>query len=317
MGIEDIASWDLDSSTWGGCGEVIGTIQVYVSESQQAAVQNSNSPEQQDALILAVIKQLKTQIVNCTKINLDNKSVNDTLTTEIERYKDQVRILKEGQNVDLKSKDIFLDSCVQSKEESRNIDREIALGKQIKELNNNVSKRNQSSQTKAQQLEPNLYDGNDIQKTNAIVIRGSEETLMLVEESRSKMILKQKDPLMSEKKVNTTLNSKNSPEPTSSTRPTQAEVPKDLPKVSMVNMSLKKLKHHLASFDVEKVLVITALKDNLRKLKGKAIVDEAVISYPINQEMMKVDIATLAPKLRNNRTVHSDYLKHTQELLGK
>ncbi|GKF34114.1 hypothetical protein Tco_0107314, partial [Tanacetum coccineum] len=43
----------------------------YVIESQQAAVQNSNSSAQQDALILSVIEQLKTQVVNCTKINLD------------------------------------------------------------------------------------------------------------------------------------------------------------------------------------------------------------------------------------------------------
>nr|GFB06077.1 hypothetical protein [Tanacetum cinerariifolium] len=53
----------------------------YVSESQQAAVQNSNS----HALILSVIEQLKTQVVNYTKINLNNKSVNDTLTAELER----------------------------------------------------------------------------------------------------------------------------------------------------------------------------------------------------------------------------------------
>nr|GEZ25599.1 hypothetical protein [Tanacetum cinerariifolium] len=41
-----------------------------------------------------------------------------------------------------------------------------------------------------------------------------------------------------------------SEEPNLSTRPTQVEVPKKLPKVSMVNTSLKKLKYHLASFDV-------------------------------------------------------------------
>nr|GFB63070.1 hypothetical protein [Tanacetum cinerariifolium] len=28
MGIEDIASWDLDNSTWGGWGKVIGTVPV-------------------------------------------------------------------------------------------------------------------------------------------------------------------------------------------------------------------------------------------------------------------------------------------------
>ncbi|GJY68785.1 hypothetical protein Tco_0471767 [Tanacetum coccineum] len=198
----------------------------YVIESQQAVVQNSNSSAQQDALILSVIKQLKTQVVNCTKRNLDNKSVNDTLTAELERYKEQVKVLKEGQNVDLWSNDTVSDSSARSieinhlkqtlsehlkekeslmqtvtllkndfnKEESRNIDREMALEKKIKQLDN----------IKAQQLEPKLYDGNVIKNTSAIFIPDSNETLMLAEESRSKMLLKQKDPMMLEKKVNTT-----------------------------------------------------------------------------------------------------------------
>ncbi|GKC42304.1 hypothetical protein Tco_1060026, partial [Tanacetum coccineum] len=91
----------------------------YVIESQQAVVQNSNSSAQQDALILSVIEQLKTQVVNCTKINLDNKSVIDTLTAELERYKEQVKVLKEGQNVDLKSNDNVSDSSAQSIEIDR------------------------------------------------------------------------------------------------------------------------------------------------------------------------------------------------------
>nr|GEY62273.1 hypothetical protein [Tanacetum cinerariifolium] len=188
----------------------------------------------------------------------DNKNVNETLTAELDRYKDHVRILKEENNVDKVS-----DSCAQfieidnlkqilfehlkekeslkqtvtllkndfQKEESRNIDRELALEKQVKELNNIVFKINQSAQTvhmltkpqffydhttrkaigfqnpcyhkKAQQLEPKLYDGSVIQKTNAIVICDSEETLMLEAESRLKMLQKQKDPMMSKKKVNT------------------------------------------------------------------------------------------------------------------
>nr|GEU91922.1 retrovirus-related Pol polyprotein from transposon TNT 1-94 [Tanacetum cinerariifolium] len=58
--------------------------------------ENSSFPAQQDDLILSVIEQLKTQVVNCTNINQDNKNVNEILTAELERYKDQVRILKEG-----------------------------------------------------------------------------------------------------------------------------------------------------------------------------------------------------------------------------
>ncbi|GJW71828.1 integrase, catalytic region, zinc finger, CCHC-type containing protein [Tanacetum coccineum] len=49
-----------------------------------------------------------------------------------------------------------------------------------------------------------LYDGSVIAKeTNVISIDDSEETLMLEEESRSKMLLKQSDPMVLEKKVNT------------------------------------------------------------------------------------------------------------------
>ncbi|GKA23256.1 hypothetical protein Tco_0709218 [Tanacetum coccineum] len=70
---------------------------------------------------------------------------------------------------------------------------------------------------------------------------------VLYEEIRSKMLLKHKDNMMLEKEKQ---NSVNSSEPTLSIRPTNVEVPKELPKVSMVNTSLKKLKHHLANFDV-------------------------------------------------------------------
>nr|GEU56154.1 putative ribonuclease H-like domain-containing protein [Tanacetum cinerariifolium] len=265
---------------------------------------------QQDALLLSVIEQLKIQVINCTKINLDNKIVNDTLTAELERYKEQVKVLKEGKNVEVKSQDNFLDSHEQNtkidrlkqtlseqlqekeslmktvtvlkndfkKEESRNIDREIALEKKIKHLDNIVYKKDQSTQTvhmltkpkffydhttkqalgfqnpfylkKAQQLEPKLYDGDVIKNIYAIVILNSDETPMLAEESRSKMLLKQQDPMVLEKKVNTkpvdyaafwSQNSMNSLDPNSSKRPTKVNVPKELPKVSMLNANSKRI----------------------------------------------------------------------------
>nr|GEY59340.1 hypothetical protein [Tanacetum cinerariifolium] len=63
----------------------------------------------------------------------------------------------------------------------------------------------------------------------------------------------------------------------------------------------------------EKVLVITALKNTISTLKGTAIVNEAVTLHPIDPELLKIDVAPLAPKLQNNWTAHNDYLKHTQE----
>ncbi|GJS04746.1 hypothetical protein Tco_0321254, partial [Tanacetum coccineum] len=220
-------------------------------------------------------------------------------------------------------------------------------------------------------------------------------------------------------------------------RPTKVEVPKELPKVSMVNTSLKKLKHHLASFDVvvkkepwpqpslrahgvdtqlnqeifqrdnsvsnqsapsfdqyfelnelkvqsqekdtvikklkerikslsgnmnedkikkdieeieminieldhrvskliaenelsqvnqksieisdlnvsfqEKDLVITTLKNELRKLKGNDLANNVVTTHPVASKMLKIDVEPINPRLLNNRAAHSDYLKYTQK----
>nr|GEW61168.1 hypothetical protein [Tanacetum cinerariifolium] len=57
----------------------------YMNESQYNTIQNSTLPALQDDLILSVIEQLKTLVVNCTKINQDNKQVNELLTAELER----------------------------------------------------------------------------------------------------------------------------------------------------------------------------------------------------------------------------------------
>nr|GFA33342.1 hypothetical protein [Tanacetum cinerariifolium] len=70
----------------------------YINESQYNTVQNSTLPALQDDLILSVIEQLKTQVVNCTKINQDNKQVNELLTAELGRYRNQERVLKEQMN---------------------------------------------------------------------------------------------------------------------------------------------------------------------------------------------------------------------------
>nr|GEU35109.1 hypothetical protein [Tanacetum cinerariifolium] len=289
---------------------------------------NGSDALAEDVLILSVIEQLKTQVINCTKINLDNKSVNDILTAELVRY-------KEGQNIEVKSQDNFLDSHEHNaeidhlkqtlskqlqekeslmktvtvlkndfkKEESKNIDREIALEKKIKHLDNIVYKRDQLAQTIHMLTKPKFFYDHTTKQ--------ALEILMLVEESRSKMILKQQ-------------NSMNSSKTNLSKRPTKLEVPKELPNVSMVNISLKKLKHHLAGFDVvvkertmataiTEGLIIAALRDELRKLKGKDVVDNVVTSHTIALEMLTIDVEPVAPKLLNNRTVHSYYLRHTQE----
>ncbi|GJX85597.1 hypothetical protein Tco_0336371 [Tanacetum coccineum] len=65
----------------------------------------------------------------------------------------------------------------------------------------------------------------------------------------------------------------------------------------------------------EKVLVITALKNDLRKLKGKALVVNDVTKHPSDPEMLKIDVEPITPKLLNKQTAHSAYIKHTRKKL--
>nr|GFA59001.1 hypothetical protein [Tanacetum cinerariifolium] len=262
--------------------------------------ENSTLPTLQDDLILSVIKQLKTQVVNYTKINQDNKQVNELLMAELERS-------QSAQTVHMLTKpQVFYNHSTRQ-----------ALGFQ-----------NPCYLKKAHQLKPKLYDGRVIEKYDAVVIPDTEETLMLTEESHSKMIEKQNDPQITEKKVitipidyaiinklstyfktrfvpQTELSAEQAfwsqylvktDEPNLFATTTIVEVSKELPKVSM-----------------EKVLVITALKEQLNKLKGKAVLTKTISLNPIDPELLKVDVAPLVLKLHKNRTAHTDYIRHTQE----
>ncbi|GJX39794.1 hypothetical protein Tco_0253097 [Tanacetum coccineum] len=66
----------------------------------------------------------------------------------------------------------------------------------------------------------------------------------------------------------------------------------------------------------DKVFVITSLKNDLRNVKGKEIVDIAAqipFANTIVPGMFKLDLEPLAPRLLQNRDAHIDYLKYTQE----
>nr|GFD45024.1 hypothetical protein [Tanacetum cinerariifolium] len=134
------------------------------------------------------------RVLNELKHN-EKASTSYEYSQEIESLKHTLsEYLKEKES--LEQKIIILKNDFQ-KEESRNIDRELALEKEVNELNNIVFKINQYAQTvhmltkpqvfynqatrqalgfqnphylkKAQQLKPNLYDGSVIGKSDVIV----------------------------------------------------------------------------------------------------------------------------------------------------
>ncbi|GKB01466.1 retrovirus-related pol polyprotein from transposon TNT 1-94 [Tanacetum coccineum] len=164
----------------------------YVIESQQEAVQNSNSSAQQDSVEIDRLKQTLSEHLK------EKESLMQTVTLLKNDFK---------------------------KEESRNIDREIALEKKMKHLDN---------------IDPMMLE----KKVNTTPVNYA--VLNQLSQDFETRFVPQTE--LSAEQTFWSQNYVNSPDPTLSSRPTKIEVPKELPKVSMVNTSLKKLKHHLAGF---------------------------------------------------------------------
>nr|GEV01975.1 retrovirus-related Pol polyprotein from transposon TNT 1-94 [Tanacetum cinerariifolium] len=283
----------------------------YVSESQHAAVQNSNFPVQQDALILSVIEQLKTQVVNCTKINLDNK-----IPTQVEVPKELPKVSMV--NTSLKKFKHHLASFDVAVEQ-HHVESNRFQVKMNKVLNKNERLLEQAISKDIVNIVATATVNNAYEPVHAC-----EKCVKLETELQKDFIKRESyDKLF---KQYTTLEK----HCISLEVDTQLEQEifqrvikklKERIKSLSGNMKEEKIKQELEEIETinielehrEKVLVITTLKDTLRKLKGKVVVDEAVIIHPINPKLLKIDVVLLAPKLRNNRTAHHDYLMHTQQ----
>ncbi|GJR58390.1 hypothetical protein Tco_1500552 [Tanacetum coccineum] len=291
------------------------------------AVQDTNLYAQQDSMILSVIVQMSKQMINHVNNweKANQEKSNESVTAELERYKERVKTFEQCLNVYLSTCEKMIDSQmddmikeklalkhqldsleqnlsnqrkekesllqtftvfkIESKEnKNKYIDKEIDLEKKIKELDNIVYKvgyQNPFYLKKAQRIKPTLYDGSVISNKHvASHVFDDEETLILEEVSRSKMLAKQNDPISKEKKVNTTpinyaelnrlsedfskhfepqeelsdeqafwLQTSHPNTDQSASSPVKIEAPRELPKVSLVNTSLKKLKYNLGQFD--------------------------------------------------------------------
>nr|GEW28982.1 hypothetical protein [Tanacetum cinerariifolium] len=88
---------------------------------------------------------------------------------------------------------------------------------------------------------------------------------------------------------------------------------KDIDEIETINIELE---HNLNAQLQEKVFAIAALKNKLRKLKGKTVVNTAVstpIATIIAPGMFKIYLEPLAPKLLKNKDAHIDYIKHSRD----
>ncbi|GJV63101.1 hypothetical protein Tco_1473929 [Tanacetum coccineum] len=320
------------------------------------AMQDIEQPPaaQQDSIILSVIEQMSEQMIshvnNWEKANKEQN--NESVTAELERYKERVKTLEQRFNIDLSCRENMIDSqmddmikeklalkeqvdsleqniskqikekeCLlqtftifksESKEkEDKYMENKIDLEKKIKELDNIIFKVGQSAQTvhmltksqafydnihkqtlgyqnpfylrKALRIKPTLYDDIVISdKHVAMPVIGDEETLILEERVDKKCLKKQR------------IQSK-----PSDASPVKIEAPKELPKISLVNESLKKLKFHLARFD-NVVKIRTTPNARIEVMKDSSTSDSEDKEYAMAVRDFKI--------FQKTRKIHPNHL---------
>ncbi|GKB66785.1 hypothetical protein Tco_0928197, partial [Tanacetum coccineum] len=82
----------------------------YMKENKSEVVQGTTSPEQQNAMIMYVIDEMSNQVAKCNAVNPKNKTMNESLTAKLERYKEHVKNFDEGQKFTLNELEKYIDS---------------------------------------------------------------------------------------------------------------------------------------------------------------------------------------------------------------
>ncbi|GJV88622.1 copia protein [Tanacetum coccineum] len=207
---------------------------------------DTNSSAPNDLLVLSLVDQMTDHVAHLDKENKTNKMINESLTADLERYKERVTIFKQRLNVDLNKYEKLIDSQMDDLIRDRNAklaDFQQKIDTLKRTLSNNVKEKESLSKTltmyrstqamhmltkpqvfyddthkqalgyqnlfhlkKAQRIQPTLYDVSVIAKEHAMIfVIDDAETLILEEDSRSKMLDKQNDPISIEKKIKISL----------------------------------------------------------------------------------------------------------------
>ncbi|GJW80687.1 hypothetical protein Tco_0144662 [Tanacetum coccineum] len=195
-------------------------------------------------------------INNWEKANKEQN--NESVTAELERYKERVKTFEQRLNIDLSSREKMIDSQMDDM-----IKEKLALKEQVDSLEQNLSKqikekecllqtftvfKNESKEIENKYMENEIDLEKKIKKLDNIIFKvgQSAQTVHILTEDFGKRSTQQQELSVEQafwlRISNLTIKPSNKP-------PLIVEVPSELPKVSLVNASLKKLKLHLAQFD--------------------------------------------------------------------
>ncbi|GKC64169.1 hypothetical protein Tco_1096767 [Tanacetum coccineum] len=264
----------------------------YVKENAVPVVQSNVSSIPNDAYMM-ILNDIYEPSAQCVSVTTQNNVVDNSLTAELATYKEQVELYERRAKFELTEKEQKIDEQLRivitdrnRKEESLKrelhyvklqltstinhnksmVEEVTSLKKDFKQKENKYleefldmkalkeSYKNPLCLTRAQQVQPALYNGYEIIKTNHVhaILHNSEDTVEIAEITRKKMNDKIKDPECVKKKVKI--------------------APHDYLK-----------ENYLATFTPQKQLTLEQIfwSNDLIKMKAKALKEQTTASRPI------------------------------------
>ncbi|GJT84207.1 hypothetical protein Tco_1058549 [Tanacetum coccineum] len=308
---------------------------------------------------------MSNHATNWDKVNNESKIAHESLTAELKRYKERVKILEQRFNVDLSIREKFTDSQMDDMIWMKNtkfaaFETEIntlkqTLSKHVKEkesflttlngFKKEFKERESKSITKRDCLENKNKELENIvfamqltqeifQKDKSCANQNALEIQEYFEQNDLQAQLHAKDTVINNlKETIHSLRENVNP----------AKVKKDIDEIechtplkrkhecwktfldprfkcknkrnsSLGARTTQVVLHQDLKAQIQKVFANASLKNELRKLKGKNVID-TVVSKPnattITPGMFKLDIEPISHRLKNNRDAHEDYLKKT------
>ncbi|GJW66657.1 hypothetical protein Tco_0121081 [Tanacetum coccineum] len=235
----------------------------YLRETKNSVIQDTPSPAQQDTMIMSVIEEMCNQVTQCKEIDKENKIIHESLTAELERYKEQIKLFEERPKVDLNDREKYINGQLRK-----------VIVESHKTLSTTIDVLKMESKAKEDKY---LEEFIDLEKKKKAL-----DNVVYKIESRLKMQAKQNDPIAKDEKINimpidyAALNklSENfvshfvpqkqlsveqafrlpisklvSEKPPVQPEPVLKEIPRELPPISLVKDSFNKMRSHVNQFD--------------------------------------------------------------------
>nr|GEW68675.1 integrase, catalytic region, zinc finger, CCHC-type, peptidase aspartic, catalytic [Tanacetum cinerariifolium] len=274
-------------------------------------------------------------------ITIQNNVVDKSMTAKLATYKEQVElnerrarfeITESEQNIDEQLRIVITDRNI--KEENLNkelhsvkmqlastinhnksmVEEVTSLKKDFKQKENKYLE--EFVDMKALKEKPALYNGHEIIKTDHVpaIVHSSEDTLEIAEINRKKMNEKIKTPLWTHNKINirppdySKENFLSTFTPQTQLTPEQIFWSKDV-----LKMKTEALKEQAKAAKPVKALMVYPPNTSVKLVPGVLPTKNSVTPKVLAPGMHAIDVEPIPPRLRNNREVHLDYLKHLKE----